>query len=302
MPLALRCLVITCLLFGSTVSGAGQTVVYKYRDANGIIHLTDKPVKGARKIVFPDRMEEHLEKAVRVERRRLGRGEAIWIVNDLYAPVEVELQLDHVRNASHVPPKPIRQLLPPRSRTSMLSLQPANPAHSLRYETRLGFALGDPRAKPAQDSFPLPWRGGPFSVSQGANGGYSHFTPKSRYAIDIAMPVGTPIVASRAGVVVKTENHQSGRGRDPAGNFVRILHADGTMAVYLHLSRGSVRVKEGQRVVQGTPLGLSGNTGNSTGPHLHFVVQRNTGMGLVSIPFRFAEPLQGLPAVATGGR
>jgi murein DD-endopeptidase MepM/ murein hydrolase activator NlpD len=259
MPAFLRLSLLACLLFGAPAVDAAT--VYKYRDANGVIHLTDKPVKGARKIVFPDRMEEHLEKAVRVERRRLGRGEA-----------------------------------------SMFSLQPANAASPMRYQTRLSVALGDPRATPAGDTFPLPWRGGPFSVSQGANGGYSHFTPKSRYAIDIAMPVGTPIIASRAGVVVKTENRQSGRGRDPSGNFVRVLHADGTMAVYLHLSQGSVRVKEGQRVAQGALLGLSGNTGNSTGPHLHFVVQRNTGMGLVSIPFRFAEPVQDLPAVATGGR
>jgi murein DD-endopeptidase MepM/ murein hydrolase activator NlpD len=300
MPAPLLRLALLCLLL--CASTADATTVYKYRDANGVIHLTDKPVKGARKIVFPDRMEEHLEKAVRVERRRLGRGDAIWIVNDLYAPVEVELRLDHLGNVAHAPAGVVRQLLPPRSRTSMFSLQPADPAHAMRYETRLGLALGDPGAKPAGDAYPLPWRGGPFSVSQGANGGYSHFTPKSRYAIDISMPVGTPVIASRGGVVVKTENRQSGRGRDPSGNFVRVLHADGTMAVYLHLSQGSVRVREGERVRQGTQLGLSGNTGNSTGPHLHFVVQRNTGMGLVSIPFRFAEPIPGLPAIATGGR
>ena len=100
------------------------------------------------------------------------------------------------------------------------------------------------------------------------------------------------------------ETARSATGIDVGGTFtdLAVLHADGTMAVYLHLSQGSVRVKEGQRVAQGALLGLSGNTGNSTGPHLHFVVQRNTGMGLVSIPFRFAEPVQDLPAVATGGR
>ena len=68
MTAFLRPILIACLLFGAPAVGAAT--VYKYRDANGVIHLTDKPVKGARKIVFPDRMEEHLEKAVRVERRR----------------------------------------------------------------------------------------------------------------------------------------------------------------------------------------------------------------------------------------
>ncbi|MGV8287199.1 hypothetical protein ACV34F_30550, partial [Pseudomonas aeruginosa] len=62
------------------------------------------------------------------------------------------------------------------------------------------------------------WRGGPFRLSQGANGKYSHFTPKGRYAMDIAMPEGTPIIAARGGTVVKIENNQSGAsgaGRRP---------------------------------------------------------------------------------------
>jgi murein DD-endopeptidase MepM/ murein hydrolase activator NlpD len=102
-------------------------------------------------------------------------------------------------------------------------------------------------------------------------------------------------------MVVKTENHQSGRGNNPSGNFVRILHDDGTMGVYLHLQRGSVKVQEGQRVSLGQPLARSGNTGNSTGPHLHFVVQRNVGMALESIPFSFAQPVDTLPNFAIGG-
>ncbi|MNG10660.1 Murein DD-endopeptidase MepM [compost metagenome] len=118
--------------------------------------------------------------------------------------------------------------------------------------------------------------------------------------MDIAMPEGTPIIAARAGVVIKTENSQSGRGSHPSGNFVRVLHEDGTMGVYLHLMRGSVVVREGQRVVYGTPLAKSGNTGNSSGPHLHFVVQRNVGLALESIPYQFNQPVGGLPNFTAG--
>jgi murein DD-endopeptidase MepM/ murein hydrolase activator NlpD len=113
--------------------------------------------------------------------------------------------------------------------------------------------------------------------------------------MDIAMPVGTPVIAARAGTVVTTENRQNGRGGNPSGNFVRILHDDGTMGVYLHLHPGSIGVREGQRVTAGVQIALSGNTGNSTGPHLHFAVQRNTGLALESIPFEFAQPVDTLP-------
>ncbi|ROM47917.1 peptidase [Pseudomonas poae] len=148
--------------------------------------------------------------------------------------------------------------------------------------------------------YPFPWRGGPFRLSQGPNGSFSHTDAKSRYAMDIAMPEGTSIIAARSGVVVKTENNQAGRGNDASGNFVRVRHDDGTEGVYLHLKQGSVSVRVGQRVGLGTPLALSGNTGNSSGPHLHFVVQRATEAGLVSIPYEFNQPVGTLPNFALG--
>ncbi|MCY1554588.1 Peptidase family M23 [compost metagenome] len=82
---------------------------------------------------------------------------------------------------------------------------------------------------------------------------------------------------------------------------MRVLHDDGTMGVYLHLMQGSVLVQEGRRVEAGSMIARSGNTGNSTGPHLHFVVQRNVGLALESIPFNFAQPVNSLPNFAVGG-
>ena len=71
-------------------------------------------------------------------------------------------------------------------------------------------------------------------------------------------------------------------------NHVRILHEDGTMTVYAHLDLASVTVRRGARVTAGQRIARSGNTGFSTGPHLHFALQQNIGMQLVSLPFSFA--------------
>jgi murein DD-endopeptidase MepM/ murein hydrolase activator NlpD len=60
------------------------------------------------------------------------------------------------------------------------------------------------------------------------------------------------------------------------------------MSLYAHLNWNSIRVKPGQHVARGEYLADSGNTGFSTGPHLHFVVQRNSGGALVSVPLEFA--------------
>jgi murein DD-endopeptidase MepM/ murein hydrolase activator NlpD len=291
------------LFFGlvALASPAAALTIYKYTDANGVVTYSDQSAPGAQVFVFNDSMYEVLDNQVKLQTRKHAGGETLLVYNDLYAPVQVELSLERVSNASHVPSRPVAWILPPRSHIRLLSLSPRDPEKPLRYTPTLRYTLGDPRLLPTPFNYPLPWRGGPFRLSQGANGQYSHFTPKGRYAMDIAMPEGTPIVAARGGVVVKIENHQSGRGDNPSGNFVRILHKDGTMGVYLHLMRGSIKVREGQSLVAGTPIARSGNTGNSSGPHLHFVIQRNVGMALESIPFQFNQPVDSLPNFAVGG-
>ncbi|MHA6491936.1 peptidoglycan DD-metalloendopeptidase family protein [Pseudomonas borbori] len=293
-------LLVLCGLLAIT-PGAMALTIYKYTDANGVVTYTDQAAPGAQVFVFRDRMVERLDNQVKLETKKHEAGETLMVRNDLYAPVQIELRLDKVVNAIGAPDKPITWVLPPRSTIRLATLAPRDAGKPLSYTPRLRYALGDPRLVPTQNKYPLPWRGGPFRLTQGANGQYSHFTPKGRYAMDIAMPEGTPIVAARSGVVVKTENGQSGRGNNPSGNYVRILHDDGTMGVYLHLMKGSVTVSEGQRVDSGNLIARSGNTGNSTGPHLHFVVQRNVGLALESIPFDFSRPVNSLPNFAVGG-
>lgn len=89
-------------------------------------------------------------------------------------------------------------------------------------------------------------------------------------AIDIWAAEGTPIVASRGGVVVATEatNPQE---LDGYGNCVVVYHEDGTETYYAHMSRRDVN--KGDRVYLGQQLGLVGNTGNSFGDHLHFEIR-----------------------------
>lgn len=114
--------------------------------------------------------------------------------------------------------------------------------------------------------------GGPTTSSYGPRKGGFH------YGIDIGVSRGSTIVAAAAGTVVETvgycvEGRSSCGGR--YGNYVMIQHPNGTITRYAHLSRVSVSV--GETVSKGDPIAKSGNTGRSTGPHLHFQIEKSNG-------------------------
>lgn len=125
-----------------------------------------------------------------------------------------------------------------------------------------------------------------YTVTQGNCGTFTH-TGNSRYAYDFSMNIGTSIRAARAGTVIEIqETYTDGNGGTDA-NYVLIQHDDLSIAVYAHLTFMGVSVNLNESVSQGATIGQSGNTGFSTGPHLHFEVL--TSNRSLSIPVTFRD-------------
>ncbi|MDI3388898.1 M23 family metallopeptidase [Streptomyces sp. B-S-A8] len=105
---------------------------------------------------------------------------------------------------------------------------------------------------------------------------------------DFAVPVGTKVSAVHSGTVVKAGPNGAGDG--PAyGNAVVIKHDNGRYSQYAHLSK--VGVKVGQKVKTGQEIARSGNTGNSSGPHLHFEIRTSPNYGSAINPANFMSSL-----------
>jgi len=182
---------------------------------------------------------------------------------------------------------------PANQLTEAFTLSPVNPEKQWSYSYVNHFTIGSTTAV-HDDSclYALPFEAGTeFKVTQGYNGSYSH-SGADQYAIDFKMPCGTPVHAARAGVVakVKVDSGVGGTERkfESSANYILIRHTDGTLANYAHLSKGGSIVKPGQIVEAGDLIGFSGNTGFTSGPHLHFsVFKTRSGKQRLSLPVKF---------------
>ncbi|SBV36533.1 Peptidase M23 [uncultured Stenotrophomonas sp.] len=203
-------------------------------------------------------------------------GHAARVHNLLAGPVQVRLR----DAASGSEAAPAALLAAGEQRELLWRDGGADPVHWL-----LDAFPGNPAARPDDHLYRLPFDAMRVRVSQGFGGHYSHTDAQNRHAVDFPLAAGTPVLAARAGTVMQAVDDAP-----DDGSLLRVLHADGSMAVYAHLQTGSFRVRPGQRVEAGQTLARSGNSGRSSGPHLHFAVQANTGLALVSIPFRMAGP------------
>lgn len=232
---------------------------------------------------------------VELELRPRPGGTEATAFNQLAGPVEVTLLADGPHPGVR-PALPARATVPAGSRVVLAQL----PDGAAGTRLRLVAVPGLPAARARNVDYLYPLRDAPLRIAQGFGGGFSHADPENQHAVDFAVTPGTPVLAARDGLVMQVESDATARldphasydaGDDRVrGNFIRILHDDGTMALYAHLQQAGVVVAPGARVLRGTIIGFSGNTGLSTAPHLHFVVQSNRGMRLESLPFRMAGP------------
>lgn len=283
------------ILFGLTSFASGQTI-YSWTDEDGITHftdqrpVTDQEVNVQRAIARPEAMMEIVKAG--------SSSEPVWkFSNRTQGPLAVRVWLEDEENVVTYPELPSRFVLPGGAVRELVTVGAFDPRKAWRYQIRAESLPGDPagRHRPERAYRPPIARNQEFRIGQAFDGAFSHTSLDARHAVDISMPVGTPIHAAREGLVMDVARWFSGAGTDikrdgPRANFVRILHDDGSMAVYAHLDYEGVVVSPGQQVRRGQLIGRSGNTGYSTGPHLHFAIQVNRDMKLVSVPFEFNGP------------
>ncbi|MGE6332240.1 M23 family metallopeptidase [Stenotrophomonas sp. NPDC077659] len=222
----------------------------------------------------------------RLQLQAMGGQWQARIDNPLAGPVQIELR---PAPGAAIEGLPLRSLV--QGGGSLVVGHLPAPADGRSLEVRLQSVPGNPAAQAEDVAYRLPFEASQLRVDQAPNGRFSHHDEENRDAVDFALPEATLVMAAREGTVMQVQDGFKANGQDRErdggrANFIRILHSDGSMALYGHLQAGGMRVRAGQTVQAGQPIGLSGNSGYSTAPHLHFVVQVNRGMGLRSVPVR----------------
>jgi len=278
------------LLLASGV--AGQTI-YIWEDEGGVKHFTDRKPVTEREVTV---QRAKAEPQPLIDMLKAGtKSNPVWrFRNRIHGPVTVRVSLVEASNVISEPRLPANFVLDGLEERELVTFGALDERRSWSYRFETSSVPGETGARhtPRRPYRPPLAPGDRFRIGQAFGGEYSHNGPSGFHAVDIQMPIGTPVHAARAGVVMDVARYFYRAGDDlqrhgPRANYVRILHDDGSMALYAHLDYQGVRVREGERVERGERIGRSGNTGYSTGPHLHFAVQVNNGMQLVSVPFEF---------------
>lgn len=211
----------------------------------------------------------------------------VKVNNTLFCPVRVgfaDQQLHYVSDSVTVPAL---------TDTTLFFLLPDKPLSP-------NISIGNPEEiiHPSRMIWPFP-KGRSYRVMQGYNGSFSHNKTTSRFAIDFDLQVNDTICSADDGYVVGVvkDYRYGGKTREwePFSNFITIYHShSGLYTQYAHLVYQGALVKTGDAVRRGQPIGLSGVTGFTDSPHLHFnVLKPLAGGQFESVPAGFENGLKG---------
>jgi murein DD-endopeptidase MepM/ murein hydrolase activator NlpD len=291
-------------------SAADAESVYKYRGVDGHWVYSDRQPQGQSRRTPLNETPAAIAAGVALREVTNVDGKAVLVAaNGFPGWVQVAYRVESSRNLDPAAPSSGNLLVPPRDQTFLMALAPIDASFPVEVSFSYQYLHGHPGTRHRPDTpYMLPFApASAHRVSQAYPDVMTHATAATRHAIDFEMPVGTAVLAAREGIVIETAEEFSGSGLDlevdgDQANFVRILHDDGTLALYGHLNRHSIRVEPGERVARGEYIADSGNTGFSSGPHLHFVVQRNRAGAMESVPVHFAGAAGSVVTLATGDR
>lgn len=306
---ALEAILIAFILATAVAAVANAQSMYKYRGPDGEWIYSDRPpdddsVVEIRQLQGTGSNGQEITVTHDIE----GRTVELVAHNQSYAPVELLVTIRTIRGIEFPhPDQELRWVIPARSDHPLLALNLLEDGSQPFLEYQYQYLAGKPDAlhRPAQ-AYRAPFAVATnHPVTQAYPQVATHTTRDSYHAVDIAMPIGTDIMAARGGVVFDIAASNFSGGMDPAkdgptANVIRILHDDGTYAIYAHLNTNSIRVRPGDRVQRGQYIADSGNTGFSSGPHLHFAVVRNIGMQIESMPVVFVGQNSDIVVPAAG--
>lgn len=254
---------------------------------------------------LPGNTPPNLEKSVRVVTRREGDVTKFYVDNREFGEVTMTFEMQMSNLTGNVQ-FPYTATFPAREVTEAFILSPIDCGSKWEFDYTNFFKIGSNCARHDDSAvYELPYSpGNKYKVTQGYNGKFSH-NGANQYATDWQMPEGTLVLAARGGIVVRTKDDSDKGGGsmefDKYNNYVLIRHDDGTLAHYCHLQKGGVLVRPGQRVETGDAIAHSGNTGFSSGAHLHFCVfKTRDGHQRISLPVKFRTATDAVTTLVSG--
>lgn len=207
---------------------------------------------------------------------KTSQGIVFYANNDEYCPVSTQLSFN-MSNLKAATGKQSLFVIPAQAKkfliTSLNKINTKTCDFKFNYKFKSNYGDITSTSYDTLYEYDLPFtKGKSVVLDQGYNGTYSH---QNENSLDFNLPLGSEVCAARDGVVVEIVQNNSKFCASKAcidfANYVTVYHSDGTFARYSHLQQNGVKVNVGDSIIQGQVIALSGNTGFTNGPHLHFV-------------------------------